>query len=66
MTRAIKIIQDDMRNFFRAGFALNQYTADHVISALLEEGLDPRAVPVTPANLLLEALADRCRKALDE
>lgn len=66
MTKEIQIIQADMRAFFAAGFSINQYTTDHVISALMAEGIDPRAVPATPAYLLVEALADRLRKALDQ
>lgn len=66
MTRAIQIIQADMRNFFAAGFSIHFYGADHVISALTEAGLDPRAIPATPGAILQAALVDRLRKALEE
>lgn len=68
MNQAITIIQADMRDFFRSGFSIKQYTKDHVISALQCAGFDITTLPVviTPQGLLLSALIDRCMKALDQ
>lgn len=56
MTRAIQIIQADMRDFFAAGFSLKQYTIDHALSALIAEGINPKAIPATPAYIVNAAL----------
>ena len=68
MNQAIQIIQADMRAFFAAGFSINQYTKDHVLSALQVADFDLDSLPVviTPQGLLLSALIDNCKKALEQ
>lgn len=67
MNPAISIIQADMREFFRAGFSIKQYSADHVISALHCADFDIASLPNMSMNdLLIAALTDRLNKALKQ
>ena len=68
MNQAIQIIKDDMRAFFAAGFSINQYTKDHVISALHVADFDMDSLPVviTPQGLLLTALIENCKRGLEQ
>jgi hypothetical protein len=68
MNQAIAIIQADMRAFFAAGFSIKDYTKDHVISALHCADFEMSTLPVvvSPQGLLLSALIDNCKKALEQ
>jgi hypothetical protein len=55
-----------MREFYRAGHSIRDYTEDHVIDALLSAGVDPRKLPYTPYELMMAVLEDRCRRALEQ
>jgi hypothetical protein len=64
--KAGQIIEADMREFYRAGHSIRDYTEDHVIDALLSAGIDPRKLPYTPYELMMAVLEDRCRRALEQ